>query len=102
MYFQILFNNRTPLELEGEYANITGAPTPAGQSFGRVTGWPFLQRDIGEECPCFAIYARTGARVTGRFITTAIQTFPLLAIGTRINGFTLPMNVFSTIWDRGV
>jgi hypothetical protein len=100
MYFQILFNGITPLELEGEYANITGAPTT--QATGRVNGWPFLLRDVGEECPCFAVYAKSGARVTGRLVTTSSQTFPITAIGTRINGFSLPMNVFSTIWERGV
>jgi len=101
MYFQILFNNITPLELEGEYANVFGVGNPP-IAFGRVNGWPFLRRDIGEECPCFAIYARTGSRVTGQFTTTAFQTFPITAVGTRINGFSLPMNVFSTIWDGGV
>lgn len=100
MHFQILFNGITPLELEGEYANVTGIPSPAG--IGRVNGWPFLQRDVGEECPCFAVYARSNAKVTGRFTTVANQTFPITAVGTRINGFTLPMNVWSTIWERGV
>jgi hypothetical protein len=100
MYFTLLFNGRTPLELEGEYANITGIAT--GAAVGRINGWPFLQRDVGEECPCFAVYAQAGARITGRFTTTSFQTFPITAVGTRINGFSLPMNVFSTIWERGV
>lgn len=101
MYFQILFNGRTPMELEGEYANITGI-FPAPQGIGRVNGWPFLNRDLGEECPCFAVYAQSGAQITSRFITTANQTFPITTLGCRINGFTLSMNVFSTIWERGV
>lgn len=100
MYFQVLVNGITPLELEGEYANITGAFTT--QAVGRINGWPFLLRDVGEECPCFAVYAGSGAKITGRFITTSNQTFPITSIGTRINGFTVAENVFSTIWERGV
>lgn len=96
--FGIQFNRRNPMQIEGNFVQPTTATT-----IGLRSGWPFLNQKFGvERTSGFAIYAGDSAEIQAGARVDGVINIPLFSLGVRIDGFTLPTNVFSGIWEGGV
>jgi hypothetical protein len=90
--WQLLFNDRSPLEMEGYFIS----PRGTRPQLGIRSGWPFLNKTFGvERAPTFALYAREGVTIEARVTVDVVPEAVISTIGVLLNGCTLPMVTFS-------
>lgn len=97
--FSVLFNNNTPLQLDGSFLSPLAGTT---RNLSVRSGWPFTERPFGvQRAPAFAIYAKGGQNVTIQAIVDVLPDFPITTVGAEMGGFTLSQMNFSRLF-KGV
>jgi hypothetical protein len=94
--FGIKFAGKTPMRELGLRLSPYSAPfqTPFTGS-----GWPWLNTFFGpQRMPSFALYAKSGERITVEAKIENQPRFPISKIGVNLHGFTISESLLNRVW----
>lgn len=96
--WRLLFNDRTPLEMEGTFLDPLSSHSAAT---GLKSGWPFLNRSFGvSRAPAFALYAREDTTIKAQYLVDDLVIGVVSSMGVILEGFTLPVVTFSKLFNE--